>query len=66
MHANEGTTGTPVTTEEQVVSTSQTRVLVIDAMAVLQGLKKTASMKTLADLIQAFTHRIRRLDSELQ
>ena len=60
MHAIEGTTGSPVTTE-QVDSLSQTRVLVIDAMAVLQGLKKIASMKTLADLVHAFTNRIRRL-----
>ena len=61
MHAIEGTTGSPVTTEEQVDSPSHTRVLVIDAMAVLQGLKKTASMQTLTDLIHAYTHRIRRL-----
>ena len=61
IHAIEGTTGSLFTTEQQVDSPAQTRVLVSDAMAVLQGLKKTESMKTLVDLIGAFTQRIGRL-----
>ena len=34
------------------------RALVVDAMAVLQSMKKTASMRTLADLKGAFARRI--------
>ena len=37
------------------------KVIVIDAMAVVQGIKKTASMKKLAHLVDAFIQRIERL-----
>ncbi len=37
------------------------KLIVIDAMAVVQGIKKTASMKKLAHLVDAFIQRIERL-----
>ena len=37
------------------------RVLIVDAMAVLQSIKKTPTMQQLSDLQEAFTNRIERM-----
>ena len=43
---------------EEATPPEPSNVLVVDAMAILQSMKKTQSIKTVADLADAFTHRI--------
>lgn len=48
---------------EDLEEDSQHKVLIVDAMAVLQGMKKTANMKKLSDQIDAFIQRIQMMMS---
>lgn len=49
----------PVTTlDNPRMNTSLPKVLIVDAMAVVQGMKKTAAIKTFAHLTDAFTERV--------
>ena len=60
MHAVEGAKlqSVPLVTQVETAHTKPPKVLIIDAMAVLQSMKKTPTMQRLSDLQEAFIKRI--------
>lgn len=58
MHAIEGVESQSIEPAPCLNTAGLPRVLVVDAMAVLQSMKKTSSMRSLADLQEAFIKRI--------
>ena len=59
MHAIEGATAEPSEAISPAITGNPSRVLIIDAMAVLKSIKKTPTMLKISDLQAAFIERIK-------